>query len=459
MRQLQPVVWAKGVLLTPQHLQVQDRYLEDLLTFRLDGLAFAPWGFHQFVVNREELAAGSFALATAAGVFPDGLPFDMPAADPAPAPRPLQECWRQDQRTLDVFLTIPQYQIGGINVAESGAHGGTRFRSAFISRRDENSGLAEKQIRVARKNLRFLVTGEPLEGSSVLPVARILRRETGEYELDPHFVPPLVDFSASDYLVATARRLVEILATKSTTLSGGRRQRKESLAEYAERDVANFWLLYTVNSHFPRIRHLFEQRHAHPVTLYQAMAALAGALTTFSDRVDPTRDLPSYDHSDLGTCFTRLDVHLRELLETVVPERCVSLPLRPVSDSVQATALDDDRYLQAPRMYLALRTAASGNEVTRATALLKVSAGNRLEDLIRSQLPGLEVRRVNQPPADIPVKLDYHYFELVRKGSEWDAITRARHLAVYVPADLPDPRLELLIVLPEPGPTDRQRTK
>jgi type VI secretion system protein ImpJ len=458
MRQLQPVVWAKGVLLTPQHLQIQDRYLEDLLSFRLDGLAFAPWGFDRLVVNREELAAGSFALASASGVFPDGLPFDVPSSDPAPAPRPLKENWRQDQLTLDVFLTVPQYQAGGVNVADSPAQTGTRFRSTFVNRRDENTGLAEKPIRVASKNLRFLVTGESLDGSSVLPVARIQRRETGEYDLDPHFVPPLVNFAASDYLAAITSRLVQILAAKSTTISGGRRQRKESQAEFAERDVASFWLLHTVNSHFPRLRHLLEQKRAHPVVLYQAFTGLAGALTTFSDQLDPTRDFPQYDHGDLGTCFTRLDVMLRDLLDAVVPERAITLPLRPVSESVHATALDEDRYLQAARLFLAVRSSATAS-IGRASALLKVSAGNRLDELIKSQLPGIEIRRVNQAPSEVPVKLDYHYFEVTRQGPEWEAIRMARNLAVYVPKDLTDPKLELVIVLPDRAAEGPRRTR
>lgn len=448
MRQLQPVLWAKGVLLTPQHLQIQDRYLEDLLSFRLSGLTFFPWGFHRLDINREELAAGSFALTAAAGVFPDGLSFDIPGADAAPPPRPLKECWDPDQQTLDVHLTIPEYRVGGHNVATAEAEAGTRFRAEVVTRRDENTGLAEKPVLVARKNFRILVGGESLEGSSALPVARVRRLPTGDYELDAHFVPPLIDFSASEYLVAMVRRLVEVLSAKSATIAGGRRQRKQSLAEFGVGDVASFWLLYTVNSHLPMARHLLEQRHAHPAALYEAMMALAGALTTFSGRIHP-RDLPAYDHTDLSGCFTTLDEQLRELLATVVPERCVSLPLRLVSPSVYATALDDDRYLQAPRMFLAVRSSAKAADVQRAPRLLKLSAADRLERLIKQALPGVELAHVTQPPSAIPVKLDYQYFELSRQGPDWDGIALARNVAVYAPADLPDVELELVILLPE----------
>jgi len=48
----------------------------------------------------------------------------------------------------------------------------------------------------------------------------------GTYQLDPQFVPPLIDLSVSEYLMAILRRLVEILAAKSNALSGTRRQKK-----------------------------------------------------------------------------------------------------------------------------------------------------------------------------------------------------------------------------------------
>src|SRR6185437_11807774 len=97
MRQMQPVLWTKGVLLSPQHLQTQDRFLEDLIQFQLSGLTYCPWGFHRLEIDHEALAAGSFAISQAAGIFPDGLLFDLPLNDPAPAPKVLEGAWEQDK--------------------------------------------------------------------------------------------------------------------------------------------------------------------------------------------------------------------------------------------------------------------------------------------------------------------------------------------------------------------------
>jgi hypothetical protein len=59
MRILQPVIWAKGTfLLSPQHLQVQDRFVESVLQFRMEALQFRPWGFSRLRINQEALASG-----------------------------------------------------------------------------------------------------------------------------------------------------------------------------------------------------------------------------------------------------------------------------------------------------------------------------------------------------------------------------------------------------------------
>ena len=129
MRQLQPVLWTKGVLLSPQHLQMQDRYLEDLLSFRLGALAFRPWGFHGLEIDREALAGGAFAVTAASGIMPDGLLFDAPLADAVPPPKPLDEAWDPDRPTLDVYLTIPEYRPDGFNVASAQRDQSTRYRA------------------------------------------------------------------------------------------------------------------------------------------------------------------------------------------------------------------------------------------------------------------------------------------------------------------------------------------
>ncbi len=276
MRQLQPVIWAKGTFLTPQHLQLQDRFLESVLDFKLSALRFCPWGFSDLQIDREALSTGTFLVPTATGIFPDGLPFEIPQSDSAPPARTLDQAFGPDQTSVDVYLAIPQYHDHGLNVTMGQRSGDTRYQAEIALLRDENSGLAERPVQIARKNLRLLLEGEPRQGSSSMRIGRVKKTAAGTYQLDSQVIPPVLDLAINEHLMAILRRLVEILAAKTNALAGTRRQKNQTLADFTASDIANFWLLYTANSYFPVLRHLFESRKGHPEYLYSTMLSLAG---------------------------------------------------------------------------------------------------------------------------------------------------------------------------------------
>jgi type VI secretion system protein ImpJ len=402
-------------------------------------------------INREALAAGTFALTSASGILPDGLMFDIPNSDATPHPVELAEYFDENSESADVLLAIPHQRPRGLNVSGAGRGLDTRYVSETAMLRDENNGTVDKPVLVARKNLRFLVGEGGQQGVSSMRVAGVRRTPAGVFEADPSFVPPLLHISASDYLTAIARRLVEILAAKSTLLAATRRQKNLTLADFGTSDIASFWLLYTVNSAFPVFQHLFETQRGHPERLYSAMLSLAGSLTTFSTQVHP-RDLPKYDHDDLSGCFTSLDEKVRLLLDTVVPANFVSLALKLVQPHIYAGSLADDRYFQGTRMYLAI--SAEMNEadlIAKTPYLIKLCSANHIEHLVRQALPGVPLTHVQRPPSQIPVKLNHQYFSLSMGGGAWEAVQRSRNLAAYVPDDFPAAQLELVILLPEPA--------
>ncbi len=449
MKQLQPVIWSKGTFLSPQHLQLQDRFIEDSLRFQLQALTFRAWGLTDVAVDQQKLTDGQFVIVRASGIFPEGLLFDIPGSDRAPESKPLEGLFELNQNTLDVYLAVPEYRARGVNVSLGQMNIGTRYVAALEMFRDENTGVGDKPVQVARKNFRLLVEGENLEGVSKLRIARVERTGVGTFRLDAAFVPPLLSIAASDYLLGILRGLIEVLHAKSSSLGSMRRQKNLSLADFTATDIANFWLLYTINSHFPLFTHLYDTKKGHPEELYSNMLSLAGALTTFSLKLQP-RDLPAYDHDDLGKCFAELNEKLRLLLETVVPSNVVSLPLKQVQPSIYATALADERYLQGTRMYLAVNAEIpEGDLIRRAPQLVKVCSANHVEHLIKQALPGMPLTHLPSPPSAIPLKLKYQYFSLSQQGVAWEAVQRARNLAAYVPSDFPNPQLELIILLPQ----------
>ena len=451
MKQLQPVLWSKGTFLTPQHLQLQDKFLEDSMNFRMQALKFCAWGFNEVVLDQELLAEGQLAISRASGIFPDGLPFDIPGPDQPPPSKALAEFFDPEVRDLDIYLTVPDYKDKGLNVAGLGRTAGSRYLAEIVSVRDDNTGTGEKPIQIARKNLRLLAANETREGSSALRIANVEKTAAGAFRLNTQFVPPLLEVRANDYVRGLVNGILEILSAKSTQLSGSRRQKNQSLADFTAADIANFWLLYTVNSNIPVLNHLLLGQRCHPEELFSVLTTLGASLTTFSPTIRP-RDLPLYDHSDLGRVFTDLEEKLRLLLETVVPTNVVSLPLKYVKGTIYATAIDQDKYLANTRMYLAIAADSTDEAIIRRVPqLVKTCSATHIDQLISNALPGISLTHIPNPPNAIPVKLKYQYFSLNQSGAAWDTVARARNFAAHVPAEISNPQMELIILLPQTG--------
>ena len=448
MRQMQGVLWTKGLLLSPQHLQLHDRYIEDQIAFRVGAMARFPWGFSVLKVDPEALEGGVLSVPQATGIMEDGLLFDFPEADPAPDSKTLDDYWKPDQRSMVAYLAIPEYRPGDRNVSSDAAGARSRYSAEVSYLRDENTGVAERPVEVARKNLRILVEGESLEGMNTLPAARILRDANGGVALDPSFIPPLLDFSANEHLVGLVKRIDSILMGKSTGLGRLRRERSAGLAGFGAADIPNFWLLHTVNSHLPEIRHLLASRPHHPLDLFEVLLSLAGALTTFSSDIHPG-ELPAYRHDDLSGCFASLDETLRDLLDTVIASHAVSIRLELLEPSVFGASIDEDRHLRAVQAYLAVRSEMADAElIQKAPSSIKVASRDEIQRLFNQSVSGVDLSHVSEPPRALPVKLDFRYFRLDLSDPLWQAVLRSRSVAVWVASQIPDPEMELVLILP-----------
>jgi len=447
MRQLQPVLWNKGALLQAQHLQTQDLYLESQLRFFMESLCGYPYGFQTLTVDAARLATGHFGVSAASGIFPDGLLFDIPDSDLEPEPRSLADAFPEGQATVTVSLGVPQYRAGVTNVSFA-AQGttNTRFVADWLSLRDETSGLNEKPVEIARKNLRYLLPHDDTTGQSVLPIARVVRKGD-RLELDHTFVPPLLHVAASGYLVSILRKLAGLLAAKSQEQSQNRRIKNQGVTEYTASDTQSFWLLYTVNAYGPMFRHFLSAAGLHPHDLFAQMLTLAGALTAFTLKLDPN-DLPQYNHDDLGACFTDLDVKLRDLLDTAIPRHFVTLPLKPTEQPyLYSTVIPEDRFLVDSKVFLAIASELKADQLIQLAPSLKVASSAQIQQLISSAVPGVRLARPLQVPGVIPLKLGYQYFQLETAGAYWQGISKSRTLAVYVPDKIPKPSMELVILL------------
>jgi type VI secretion system protein ImpJ len=432
--------------LGPHHFQVQSRYFEDSTQFATSSLWFAPYGVAGCELDGDALQNGTVSVLHARGIFPDGLAFDMPGCDPLPAARGVADLFPATRDSVTVLLAIPQRSPHGRNTiisAEETAR--ARYVATTCAIHDENTGVDERPVSLGRKNVTLLLDTEPADGLTTLPIARIMRDTSGHFVFDPVFIPPCLQISASESLMLMLRRLIEILEEKSAAMS--RAPGGASFAEFASREIASFWLLHAVNSGLSPLRHLWIAKRGHPEELYLELTRLAGALCTFAMDSHP-RDIPLYDHDRLDETFRALDQHIRRHLETIVPTNCVEIALQPGEKYFYEGDIQDQRCLNRSRWILAVRAAAGEVEIiTRTPQLVKVCSSAFVPQLVRRALPGLAMTHLPTPPPAVSARVDFQYFSLSKGGPCWDHIMQTRRVGVYVPGDLPEVELSLLVVL------------
>jgi type VI secretion system protein ImpJ len=450
MRTLTKPVWSEGMYLGPHHFQAQNRYFEDSLNFVTASLWRDAFGFSGLQFDSDALRNGSLALTHARGLFEDGLAFDLPGSDVAPKPRDFAALFSPVADHLTMHLAVPRTLRDGKNTSLEDNSSELRYLGAEQMLPDQNTGLDEKPIKVGRKNLQLLAEAEITEQYVSLPVVRILRDGSGHYEADMTFVPPCLSLSASPTLTDMLRRLIDILDEKSTVFTQEQQQRNGVFqAGMSARHVAQYWFLHALNSNVSPLRHYLLARHIHPQELFREMSRLGGALCTFGLEVHP-RSLPTYDHWDLGTRFAALDEHIRRHLEIVMPSKAIRIPLKPVESSLYQGEVQDERCIGPARWILEIQSPiGEADLITRVPKLTKMCSARFVVELIKRALPGLPLNHLSVPPPQIAARVESQYFAVNRGGPCWESIVQTRQVGIYVPAEIPNPELSLIVLLDE----------
>jgi type VI secretion system protein ImpJ len=451
MSRYRKIVWNEGMLLTPHHFQQWDNYHEELLNSRVTSMMPHGWGILDLHINREAVSNNNFQIVTCRAIMPDGLVVNIPDIDQAPDMKPIGDSFSPEAISLGVHLAVPAQKFGTANFQGNGGKPDPNLRywqeGALV--RDETSGTNEQPLAFARTNLRILFDDELGDGFSSIKIAELGRTATGQVTLAETYIPPIMNVTASGWLSNMLRQLVEILITKSSSLADQRRQRGASLADFTTSEVAIFWLLHTVNASIPTMAHFFRTPLIHPERLYVEMAELAGRLMTFATKYHP-KDIVRYEHEDLYFTFSQLSMQLRELLETVIPTRCVPIPLEKVRETLYVGRIPDDNLLKEAAFYLAVASPKMPESrlIEGVPRVVKIASRDDIERVINLALPGATMRHISPPPAPIPTRIGFHYFGLDTVNPYWEGIKGSKIIAVFVPEEIPDEQVEMYAVKP-----------
>jgi type VI secretion system protein ImpJ len=316
----------EGLFLRPQHFQRQDAYHEARLFESIQAIQPYNWGLRSVRIDRDALGSNVLRVAELALVFPDGALYAAPQADDLPPPIAL-DTLPDGINEFVFYLALHPLRENSTNYSDDPASGfTTRFVSEQTSVADNFTDAAEADITFLKTQVKLIAHSEPRDQLLSVPLVRVRRTATSGFELDDSFVPPCLAIEASPILHQRLRQLVDALQAKVNALYGFHREPSKNIIEFRSGDIASFWLLHTANAAFATLAHLHQHAALHPERLFQELLRLAGQLMTFSKGYT-LADLPVYRHDDPGPSFARLDLMLRELLDTVISTRYFAITL------------------------------------------------------------------------------------------------------------------------------------
>jgi type VI secretion system protein ImpJ len=434
------VVWTEGMFLRVQHFQQADRWAESILAATAHALVPFAWGVSRLAVNTELMGNGRFGLTDAAGVLPDGTPFQAPGNVDLPTPIDLDET----VRNKIVYLALPTRQPGNPEVGD-GVEGARSIRYEPLKTEvfDTNLGSSiSTPIDIGRLRLQLKLEGQDLSGFERIPVARILEvRQDRSIAFDSTFIASSLNCIASLPLESMASDVLGIIRHRAEAIAD--RMGDPSVRGTAE--VSDFQFLQVLNRYEALLSHCHKNLASlHPERLYSMFVQLAGEISTFTKERRRGIEFSGYRHGDLKGSFDPVAADIRTSLSTVLERSAVEIPLEQRKHNIRVGMVSDRGLLSSAGFVLAVRSDLP-QEVLRSTLPRQIKVGpvERIAQLINVALPGIAASPLPVAPRQLPFRPGTTYFELERDSELWKQLNTTGGIAIHLAGEFPAIEIEL----------------
>lgn len=431
------VVWQEGMFLRAQHFQQQDRWLEALMRARTAAMRPYPWGVTQLAIDRDLLTTGRFALTSAAGVFEDGTPFEIPGQTDHPPPFELPD----GARNAIVYLALPVRQLGAVEIGDGNGSEGRYTLREFEAFDTHSASPQPAPLQIGRLRLRYMLESEERAGYHCIGLARIVEVASDRrVRLDENWIPPALTCAATVPLAGMITEFAGMLNHRGEALAA--RLTQPGTRGVAEQ--ADFLMLQTINRWQKLLAHWADAGNVHPEDLYAVLVQMAGEFATFTEPTRRPGSYPAYRHEDLQRSFAPVAADLRRSLSAVLEQAAVQIPLQERRYGVRVGPIVDRAILRAASFVLIVQADVPTETVRRIfPSQVKIGAVEQIRDLVNVAIPGIAVRPLPVAPRQMPFYAGASYFELDRNSPHWQQMQSSGGFAIHVSGEFPNLRLEL----------------
>jgi type VI secretion system protein ImpJ len=438
------VRWTEGMFLRPQHFQQSDLFsgVQRRQLARL--LHPFPWGVRHLEIDIDALETEILRVQRCEVVFPDGLVFRYPEASEL-RDRSFLESFAATLEGIGVYLAIP-----ALEQQDAGAQ-------RFASRRDHCRDLYDPSSTTAvdyvipRAELIFTnnAQDERLAGCEAVQIAEVRRtgRAAPRYELSRRHIAPALRSDASPLLMSMARQVHDQVCAAARNLGMHRRGRGEEGLASGAGDLEQLVALLALNQFAAALHHLLAHGGGHPIELFQLLAEVRGALTTFS-ATEESFNFRDYVHTDLYNSFAPLVESIRKLLEQLIPSHYEAIPLDRQGAKFTA-AIPKPLFDEGTAFLLALRGFGPLDEFKKTMdSVAKLSSAGDIGELATFRLKGIPRQYREVPPAEIPRNTEFAYFAIETTDKRWeDKVRKEGTLCLYLEDAPPELNATLYVAL------------
>ncbi len=466
MEPLPRILWSEGLFLTPQHLQQQDRGHAAAIAAVWREAAPFRWGIARFELREDAIGRGLAEVAavvavTREGVFVKGGGLVGGGANARIRPLALGDGMVLGATTL--YLCLAREQPGVPPVAsEAELAQSERLARRYLAETSEFADAEDidQTDRVTLTRLPFLLqlaavpegpAGQAAraaleQGFDVLPVARLLPKGEG-FATDPDFVPPALSLGAVPYLLHRAASLADRMLGRIAEIEPELGTRRLQAELGVPTNLAIFLVLRSLHEHASAILQATEMRETHPTELYFRLRQAVADLSAFSPSVTLRGEvaasgemaarpaLPPYAHDDLGWRVLRAIETIDLLMDGLGSGAQISVELQfSPPERWSARIAPDFFHARVTRYFLLVESTLQSSEVEQLLAQRKIASAADLSQLIASNLYGLPIKRLADPPRGLPARTGrYTYFEITTDSPDWKAIRSRGDIVVFCP--------------------------
>jgi len=454
-----PVFWHQGLFLQPQHFQLAEKYQQSLLypyhTFQQPHF----WGVCSLEMQSSSLNSRTCEVEKGEFLFADGTFVSLPD-NAVVSPRSFESEWVDPDKPFTIYFAIHKDNKLGENVTVVNDFSNlddinTRFVTTANPENIADLFVEgpEAQVKFLRYVVKIVFDNEKddMNDYELIPIAQVIR-DGDTIMYNRNFLPPTVAINAVPELARIIKDVRDEIMGRALQLSSYKapvHAKKGFDANLLRYKMA----LQSLSRFVPRLFHFSECGDVHPWIVYGALRELAGEVSTFTDRVtvlgetaDGQRLMPSYDHTNLGHCFSSASSLITQLLNeiTIGPQYLVDMKKDEVAFSAD---VPNEFFTEHVDFFLIVNTVEDFEQVQQSLlTAAKLSSRDTVEVLVERSLPGVGMIYMPAPPPGLPRRPNSYYLRLDIHDDQWSSVSRQQNVSLLWEEAPEDTKIELVVV-------------